>query len=214
MFREELWGWSMVQTASVLGRLYTACPFSLEKRRVAGNGIDRGLLNYGRHVNRNWLFAISSSIKTKGCQMALVRARCKTNQKEIIQVILYAAGSRSVELLSGECCGFKKFRSVQVEAMLFFPLPYLSLCLYKHFNADQECIFEVNPRSCPLNMPHLTSQNGLILHKLDSFQNKLNQTCWEEVLKIFGAGILHACPDIYYSSLAVTYSPVGDSFLS
>lgn len=76
--------------------------------------------------------------------MARVGARCKTKKKEIIQVILYAAGSRSVELLSGECCGFKKFGWVQVDVMLFFPLPYLSLCLYKHFNSDQECIFEVN----------------------------------------------------------------------
>lgn len=42
-----------MQTASVLGRLYMVCPFSLEKRRVAGNGIGRGLLNCGRHVYRD-----------------------------------------------------------------------------------------------------------------------------------------------------------------
>jgi len=29
--------------------------------------------------------------------------------------------------------------------MLFFPLPYLSLYLYKHFNLDQQWVFEVNP---------------------------------------------------------------------
>lgn len=52
--------------------------------------------------------------------MALVGARCKANKKEIIQVILFAAGSRFVELLSGECCAFKKLRWVQVKAMLFF----------------------------------------------------------------------------------------------
>lgn len=61
--------------------------------------------------------------------MALVGARCNTNKKEIIQVILYAAGSRSVELLSGECCGFKKFGWVQVEVMLFF-LYLIYLCVY------------------------------------------------------------------------------------
>lgn len=36
------------------------CPFSLEKRRLAGNGVGRGLLNHGRRVNRDWLFAVSS----------------------------------------------------------------------------------------------------------------------------------------------------------
>lgn len=135
----------IIQIASMLGRLYVVCPFSLEKRRVAGNGIGRGLLNQGRHVNRDWPFAISSSLRTKGCQMALVGARCKANKKGVIEVILSAAGSRSVELLSGECCGFKKFRWVQVEAMLFFPLPYLSLCLRKH----QESVFEANPLILP-----------------------------------------------------------------
>lgn len=89
--------------------------------------------------------------------MTLVRTRCK---KEIIQVILYAAGSRSVELFSGKCCGFEKLRCVQVEAMLFFPLPYLSLCLYKHLNSDQECVFEVNPPD-PLQMPHLTDWSNI-----------------------------------------------------
>lgn len=73
-----------------------------------------------------------------------------------------AVGSRSLDRFRWKRCFF---------------LYLIYLCLYKHFNADQECIFEVNPRSSPLNMPHLTSQNGLILHKLDSFPYKLNQTC-------------------------------------
>jgi len=46
--------------------------------------------------------------------MALVGARCKTNKKKIIQVIPSAASSKSVELLSGACCGFKNYRWVQV----------------------------------------------------------------------------------------------------
>lgn len=36
------------------------------------------------------MFAISSSVRNK-CQMALVRTRCKTNNREIFQIIIYAA---------------------------------------------------------------------------------------------------------------------------
>lgn len=36
------------------------------------------------------MFAVSSNIRTK-CQMALVRARCKANEKKIFQIIIYAA---------------------------------------------------------------------------------------------------------------------------
>lgn len=43
----------MIQTASILGRPYMVCPFSLEQRRVAGNGVGRGLLNHGTHVIRD-----------------------------------------------------------------------------------------------------------------------------------------------------------------
>lgn len=73
--------------------------------------------------------------------MALAGSMCKSKKKEVIQV----SSSRSMELLSGECCGFKKFRWVQVEVM-FFPL---SLCLCEHFNSDQKWVFEVNPLILP-----------------------------------------------------------------
>lgn len=134
--------------------------FRLGKRKVAGNRIGRGVLNHRRRLNRGWLFPFFGSIRFERLQMWLVKGQVHNEKKKVVRVVRHAAGRKLVEHISGECCGFKKARWVQVETgknTVIFSIFSISMQLYKYFIQISHVFLKWTPWSSPHSMSHFIS---------------------------------------------------------